>query len=155
MCLLFRRTFEIIERRSRIVSDLGDNNFAGKLWRLRNWSLNAKREKLNLFYGRATKEQRYMHVEYWWNTLHFSRKCLFRLKLCNRSSSNLTHPRTTHYLKRFQDGMKKTARKVINKREQSAHYKISKTIVRRKVWRHLVNGSYMGISICCIGLFVW
>lgn len=59
MCLLFRRTFEIIERRSRIVSDLGDTNFAGKLRRLRNWSLNAKREKLNLFYGRATKEQIY------------------------------------------------------------------------------------------------
>lgn len=57
MCLLFRRTFEIIERRSRIVSDFGDNNFAGKLQRLRNWSLNAKREKLNLFYERATKEQ--------------------------------------------------------------------------------------------------
>lgn len=30
-CVLFGRTFEIIERRSRIVSDLGDNNFAGKL----------------------------------------------------------------------------------------------------------------------------
>lgn len=59
MCLLFRRTFEIIERRSRIVSDFGDNNFAGKLQRLRNWSLNAKREKLNLFYERATKEQTY------------------------------------------------------------------------------------------------